>query len=259
MQSDQSRRRFIKDGLIFTAGTALAVMDPMAALAARPARKVVVWSEGTAPKNVYPNDVNTAIAEGLRSMKNWEVVTANLNEPDQGLSQELLESAGVLVWWGHQKHGDVKDELVDRIVKRVTEGGMGFLPTHSGHWSKPFKALMKDSGSWDGGYVEDGSKLDLIVADPSHPIAKGIKDFVVPHTERYSEPFHVPKPDDLVFNGKYTKPDGSTEMSKQGLTWTVGKGHVFYFQPGHESYPIYFQEEIRQVFRNGVRWLRSAK
>ena len=222
-------------------------------------RRVVVWSEGSAPKSVYPNDINTAIAEGLKPMKGWDVSTANLSDPEQGLPDSVLNSTTVLIWWGHMHHGDVQDELVARIVKRVKEDGMGFIATHSGHWSKPFKALMGTSGSWAGGYVEDGSKLDVIVKAPKHPIAKGLKDFVVPHTERYTEAFDVPPPEELIFDGLYTRPDGSTEKSRQGLTWTRDKGRVFYFQPGHESYPIYFQEEIRHVFRNAVPWVARLK
>ena len=112
---------------------------------AAPRKTVVVWSEGTAPKNVYPNDINTAIAEGLRAseqMKDWDVVVANLSDPDQGLPDELLNKADVLLWWGHKKHGDVKDALVDKIEKRVKEGGMGFIALHSAHFAKPNKRLM---------------------------------------------------------------------------------------------------------------------
>ena len=90
---------------------------------------------------------------------------------------------------------------------------------------------------------------------PKHPIAKGIKDFVVPKTERYGDPFEVPTAETVVFDGIYTLPNGTTgEHAQQGMVWTVGKGRVFYFQPGHEAYPIYFQDDIRQIFRNGVLW-----
>ena len=93
---------------------------------------VVVWSEGTAnvdpaSKDVYPDDINTAIAEGLKPLqaKRWDVVKASLNDPDQGLSDELLLRTYVLIWWGHKKHRDVKDELVGKIEGRVKEQGMG--------------------------------------------------------------------------------------------------------------------------------------
>ncbi len=257
MRPQSTRREFLREGALLAAGTALA-LTPSDSYAA-PQRRVIVWSEGSAPESVYPADINTAIAEGLRPLQDWDIRTASLHDPDQGLEPERLQSATVLIWWGHMHHDEVKDELVERIVHRVKEEGMGFIATHSAHWSKPFKTLMGTSGSWKGGYVEDGSKLDLIVADPRHPIARDIRDFVVPHTERYTEPFEVPPPADLVFDGRYTRPSGETEKSRQGMTWKIGKGRVFYFQPGHESYPIYFQDEIQKVFRNAVRWCGARR
>jgi trehalose utilization protein len=251
-----NRRELLRGGAALAAG--LLVSGQAQASAGRKATKrIVVWSEGTAPKKIYPDDVNTAIAEGLKPMEahGWTVVTANINQPDQGLPDDVLNGADVLVWWGHQRHGDVRNELVERIVKRVKEGGMGFLPTHSAHYSKPLKAILGTPCGWKGGYIDDGSRVDLVVKAPHHPIARGVKDFTVPHTERYGDPFEVPPPETLIFDGLYTLPDGSSQHAQQGMTWTVGKGHVFYFQPGHEGYPIYFQEEIRHVFRNGVGWL----
>ena len=97
---------------------------------------VVVWSEGSAPKNVYPDDINGAIAAGLASLEGWEVVKASINDPDQGLPDDLLARCDVLVWWGHVKHGQVKNELVAKIVKRVKEDGMGFISLHSSHFAK---------------------------------------------------------------------------------------------------------------------------
>ena len=170
------------------------------------------------------------------------------------MPQDALEKTDVLIWWGHKKHGDVKDETVDRIVQRVKDGGMGFIGLHSAHYSKPYKKLMGTPCGWKGGYVEDGSKLDMIVKAADHPIVKGMKDFVIPHTERYGEPFECPEPEAVVFDGLYTLPDKTTQPSRQGLTWTVGKGRVFYFQPGHETYPIFFQDEVRQALRNAVEW-----
>ena len=254
MNEKVNRREFIGIGATAAGG----ILLESGANAAPKKKKVVVWSEGTAPKSVYPNDINTVIADGLKGMKGWEVVTANINQPDQGLSEELLNSANVLIWWGHQRHGDVKDELVKRIDHRVKVEGMGFIATHSAHYSKALKTILGTNCGWKD-YVEDGSKLEMIVKAPKHPITKGVKDFVVPHTERYGDPFECPTPETVLFDGKYTHPDGTLENAQQGMVWTVGKGRVFYFQPGHESYPIYFQPEIQLIFRNGVLWASGKK
>jgi len=221
-------------------------------------RCAVVWSEGTAPKAVYPNDINGAIAEGLKGLKGWEVVTANLSDPDQGLPDELLNRADVLIWWGHQRHDQVQDELVNKIDKRVREDGMGFISLHSSHFAKPNKKLMGTACSW-GAYVGDSTTLQVTVKDPKHPIAKGVKAFTIVHNERYSDPYAVPKPDSVVFDGVASLKDGGVDPSQQGFTWQVGKGKFFYFQPGHETNPVFFDENVKKIMINAVKWAAPKK
>jgi trehalose utilization protein len=232
-------------------------VNPASAAAGK--RVVVVWSEGTAPKKVYPNDINTAIAEGLKKgLDGWEVVIANLSDPEQGLPDELLNRCDVLIWWGHTKHGQVKDALVDKVAKRVKEDGMGFISLHSSHFAKPNKKLMGTACSW-GAYVGDSTTLKVTVADKTHPIAKGVGDFELEHHERYSDPYAVPKADCVVFEGVATLKNGKTDPSKQGFTWTIGKGKFFYFQVGHETNPIFFDENIRKIMANAVQWAATEK
>ncbi|MEN6578936.1 MAG: ThuA domain-containing protein [Phycisphaerales bacterium] len=214
---------------------------------------VVVWSEGTAPKAVYPNDINGAIAEGLKDLKGWEVVTANLSDPDQGLPDELLNRADVLIWWGHQRHDQVKDQLVDKIARRVKEDGMGFISLHSSHFAKPNKKLMGTACSW-GAYLGDSTTLQVTVKDSKHPIAKGVKTFTIVHNERYSDPYAVPTPQSVVFEGVASLKDGGIDPSQQGFTWQVGKGKFFYFQPGHETNPVFFDENVKKIMINAVKW-----
>jgi trehalose utilization protein len=222
-------------------------------------RCVVVWSEGTAPKKVYPKDINGAIAEGLlKDLTGWEVVVANLSDPDQGLPSSLLNRADVLIWWGHQRHDQVKDELVDRIVKRVKEEGMGFISLHSSHFAKPNKKLMGTPCTW-GAYVGDSITLKVTVKSPDHPIAKDIKEFTIEHNERYSDPYAVPTPKAVVFEGVATLKDGKTDPSQQGLTWEIGKGKMFYFQPGHETNPVFFDPNIRKIMANAVQWAAPSR
>jgi len=226
--------------------------------AAGPKRRVLVWSEATAPKDVYPQDINVAVAEGLKPLDDWEVVTASIDDPDQGVSQESLAKTDVLIWWGHKRHRQVSDELVARIVRRVKDEGMGFIALHSSHYSKALKQVLGTNCGFSA-YVCDGSAVKVTVKDKSHPIAQGVKDFTLDKTERYSEPFEVPEPEAVILDGLYLRPDGSTEPSRQGLVWTVGKGKVFYFQPGHETYPHFFDENVRQILRNAVVWAAPAR
>jgi len=228
--------------------------------AAQAKRKVVVWSEGSAnvdkgSKEVYPKDINTAIAEGLKPLQaqGWEIVVAGLGDADQGISDSLLNSTDVLIWWGHKRHGEVKDELVNKIDARVRAGKMGFISTHSSHFAKPYKKLMGTPCTW-GEYVADGTSVEVIVKEPNHPICKGVKNFKLPKIERYGEPFAVPTPEAVPLDGIYTKPNGQTAPGRMGLCWTVGQGKVFYFTPGHETYDDYYRPEVRQIFVNAVQW-----
>jgi len=254
-----SRRAFLGLVAVSAAGIVLS-LSPRTGGAEKPQAKrcVVVWSEGTAPKNIYPNDINGAIAEGFKDLQGWEVVKANLSDPNQGLTDELLNRTDVLIWWGHQRHNQVKDQLVDKIVKRVKEDGMGFISLHSSHFAKPNKKLMGTPCSWKA-YVGDSTTLKVTVKDPNHPIAQGVKEFTIVHNERYSDPYAVPKPKAVVFEGIASLKDGGVDPSQQGLTWDVGKGKVFYFQPGHETNPVFFDPTVRKIMINAVNWAAPKK
>jgi trehalose utilization protein len=244
-----TRRGFLAAGCV--AGAAFAVCP--VSLGAEKKRTVVVWSEGTAPKDVYPHDINAVIAEGLKSLSGWDVRVAGIDQAEQGLPNDLLNAADVLIWWGHKRHGEVKDELVDRIERRVKEEGMGFISLHSSHFAKPYKRLMGTPCSWRE-YKADGTSVRIIVKLPDHPIAKGLKDFDLPKIERYGEPFRVPEPEAVVLDGIYKKPDGKEEPGRMGMCWTVGKGRVFYFTPGHETYDDFYRPEVRLIMHNAVEW-----
>ncbi|MDD4871260.1 MAG: ThuA domain-containing protein [Kiritimatiellae bacterium] len=259
----------------FAVGLALTSVTTSIAQGKASKRCVVVWSEGTAPKNVYPKDINSAIAEGLACLEEWEVVIANLSDPDQGLPDALLNRADVLIWWGHKKHGEVKDELAAKIEKRVKEDGMGFISLHSAHFAKANIKLMsvcetkkeildqvhpKNRVAAWGAYKGDSTILTIKVKDESHPIAKGIpKEFSLPHSERYSDPYAVPEAKSIVFEGVHELKDGGKDPSKQGFCWDIGKGKMFYFQPGHETNPIFFDANIRKIIANAVLWAAPCK
>ncbi len=242
-----------RDALKFTT----ALLAPLGALRLQAAstRRVVVWSEGTAPADkVYPQDINTAIADGLKELlPGWTVETANLQSPEQGCSEASLKNCDVLIWWGHKQHGDVKDEYVERVIRRVREDGMGMISLHSSHYAKVNKRLMGTACSW-GAYENDGCTFKVHVAAPDHPIAKGVKDFTLPAIERYSEPYAVPTPEAVPLDGAYIYPDGHEEKARMGLCWTVGKGRMFYLAAGHETYRDFYMAEVRRIMANAVLW-----
>jgi trehalose utilization protein len=214
---------------------------------------VTVWNEyrheraSDAVAAVYPDGIHAAIADGLRS-HGFETRTATLDEPEHGLSESVLAETDVLTWWGHRAHDEVRDDVVERVCRRVREG-MGLLVLHSGHYAKPFRRLMGTSCALK--WREAGERERLWTVEPGHPIAAGLDEsFVVPAAEMYGERFDVPAPDDLVFLSWF---EGG-EVFRSGCCYTRGKGRVFYFRPGHETYPIYYQDEVRQVLANAVEW-----
>jgi trehalose utilization protein len=211
--------------------------------------RVLCWSEMTEPAEVYPQGINGAIANHLRTLPNLEVRVASINDPEQGIGKSALDSTDVLIWWAHRKHKDVDDARVAEVVRQIRERGLGFIAIHSSHYAKIFKTLL-DAPCDLGGWREDGKPESLKCVAPSHPIAKGIGDFIIPHTEMYNEPFKVPQPEATVFHSRW---EGG-EQFRSCNTWTVGRGRVAYFGPGHETYPIYFQEKPLQVVANCTCW-----
>ena len=217
--------------------------------------RVTVWNEYRHEKKdervsaIYPNGIHGAIADALRQYPDLEVRTATLDEPEHGLTQEVLDNTDVLTWWGHMAHSEVSDEIVERVYKRVMEG-MGLIVLHSGHASKIFRKLM-GTDTHLLRWREDGEMVRLWVMDPAHPIVEGLEDhFDLPIEETYGEPFDIPKPDDLIFVSWV--PGG--EVFRSGCAWHRGLGRVFYFQPGHETCPSYYDKNVQRVIANAVNW-----
>jgi trehalose utilization protein len=101
-------------------------------------------------------------------------------------------------------------------------------------------------------YRGDGKPSKVTTLLPDHPIAKGLpKEWTIAQTEMYDEPFHVPAPDEVVFEEHWQ----AGEHFRSGCVWHIGKGRVFYFRPGHETFPVYKQAEPLRVVENACRWL----
>lgn len=218
--------------------------------------RVTVWNEfrhekkNEKVKAVYPDGMHMTIARGLTAAGDIEVKTATLDEPNHGLTEQLLDATDVLTWWGHVAHKEVKDEVVDLVQKKVLEG-MGIICLHSAHFSKIFKRLMGTNCSLK--WREAAEKERLWNIEPGHPITEGIGEFFeLPNTEMYGERFDIPTPDKVVFISWF---EGG-EVFRSGCCWERGHGRIFYFRPGHETYPIYHNPQVIKVLVNAVRWAR---
>jgi trehalose utilization protein len=220
--------------------------------------RTVVWGEfrheRTNPKvaAIYPDGMHETIASFLRRDPSLSVSTAHLDQPGHGLAGDTLDHTDVLLWWGHMAHGEVADETVDAIQRRVLEG-MGFIALHSAHYSKIFKRLMGTTCSLR--WRESTDKERLWNLAPHHPITRGIgQHFEIPAEEMYGEPFGIPEPDELLFISWFTGGD----VFRSGATWRRGHGRVFYFRPGHETYPTYHLPDVQRVILNAVHWARPT-
>ncbi len=214
---------------------------------------ITVWNEKSpeeqkgAERKAYPKGMQETIGS-IFPKEEFTVTESWQNLLDDGLSEDLLTKTDVLIYWAHSKHDELKDETARRIFDFASRG-MGVIFLHSAHFSKPFKKIMGTTGSLS--WREDGRHERLYTVSPSHPIADGLPEsFTLKKEEMYCEYFDIPKPDEIVFIGWY--PGG--EIFRSGFTYHVGEGRVFYFQPGHETYPIYHDENIRKVIYNAALW-----
>jgi trehalose utilization protein len=192
--------------------------------------------------------MHVTIQRALARNADMRVKTATLDEPEHGLTEEVVQNTDVLTWWGHVAHKEVKDEVVARVHKRVLEG-MGLIVLHSGHYSKIFQRVLGTQCSLK--WREAGERERFWVIEPSHPIARGLGEhFELPHEEMYGERFDIPTPDKVVFISWF---EGG-EVFRSGCCWERGFGRVFYFRPGHETYPSYHDANVQKVIENAVRW-----
>ncbi|WP_436951642.1 ThuA domain-containing protein [Staphylococcus xylosus] len=195
---------------------------------------------------VYPNGIHHVIASFLTD--DHTVTTATLDEPQHGLTDDVIAQTDVLIWWGHKVHEEVDEEVVEKVKQKVLEG-MGLIVLHSGHFSKIFKSLM--GTSCDLKWREADEKERLWVVDSTHPIAEGIDSyFELEKEEMYGEHFDIPSPDETVFISWF---EGG-EVFRSGATFKRGNGKIFYFRPGHESYPTYYNLNVQKVIKNAVKW-----
>ena len=221
--------------------------------------KVTVWNEYAADQKseagvkAYPQGIHAKLKEFLSANEDMQVRVSLLDDPENGLTREILDDTDVLVYWAHMRHGDLPDEKADLIAEYVQKG-MGAIFLHAAHKSKPFGRLTGTSGCLQWREAEEREQLWVI--DPTHPIAAGLPQVVtIEPEEMYGEPFDIPKPDELVFIGWFQ----GGNVFRSGVTYKRGYGKVFYFQPGHETHKTYYQPEIQHIITNAVRWAVPVK
>jgi trehalose utilization protein len=218
--------------------------------------RVTVWGENLHERRnetvgrIYPDGMHETIARAIREHlgDGASVRTATLEQPQHGLTEEVLHQTDVLTWWGHLAHEQVADEIVDRVQERAL-AGMGLVVLHSGHYSKIFRRMMGTSCKLRWREADDREVVWTV--NLGHPITEGVPEvFTIPRQEMYGEYFDIPQPDELVFVSSFS----GGEVFRSGCCFTRGAGRIFYFSPGHETYPIYHQPQIQRVIANAVGW-----
>ena len=306
-----NRRQFLKNSSL-TAMSGILLPESLLPIADKGKKiRVLVWDERSdAEKEAYDNFLGNYIADQLKLHTEFTVVSAGLNDPEQGLSDSVLDQTDVLIWWGHVRHSEVKPEKSKGIVKRIKAGSLSLIALHSAHWSTPFVEAMNeitrlkvfsdpavteadvrfvspptqftmpkydsrltpytDERKFPDGRTtlqvhlpfccfpsvrNDGKPSTVKVLRPEHPIMKGLPaNFQIPHTEMYDEPFHVPAPDQVLFEETWA----TGEWFRSGMLWKLGKGSVFYFRPGHETYPVFKEQTVLQILLNAVKWMAKS-
>lgn len=219
--------------------------------------KVTIWNEnvheteqnalGDVCRQHYPHGIHNYLKDVLAA-DDLEIRAVSLDMPEQGMPDSLIQDTDVLLWWGHCAHARVEDALVDKLQKRVLDG-MGLIVLHSGHYSKIFKRLMGTSCSLHWREVGEKERLWKVVR--KHPITEGVPEtFVIPHTEMYGESFDIPDDGKNIFISWY---EGGN-VFRSGVTFLRGNGRIFYFSPGHETYPIYHDKNVQRVIASAIRW-----
>lgn len=215
--------------------------------------RVTVWNENLHERTqadvqaLYPDGIHEALAAPLRA-GGFTVRTATQDQPEHGLTEDVLAETDVLLWWGHRLHHQVDDAIVDRVQARVW-AGMGLIPLHSSHFSKIFNRLMGTTCNLKHRVAGERERIWTIAR--GHPIAEGLPEhFDLKPEEMYGEPFDIPAPDELVFVSWFQ----GGEVFRSGCCYTRGLGRIFYFRPGHETYPTYHDANVQRVIANAVRW-----
>lgn len=216
--------------------------------------RVLVWNEfrhektSAAVAKIYPDGLHKTIADFLRC-DDISVELAALDDENCGITKERLDNTDVLIWWGHMAHSEVPDSVA-YLVRDAVLSGMGAVFLHSAHHSKPFRYLLGTSANLT--WRESGDSEVLWVIEPHHPICRGIdRFFTLPQEETYGEPFVIPTPDKLLFIGSFS----GKEVFRSGCLFERGAGKIFYFQPGHETYPTFHDKNVQTVIRNAVRYV----
>ena len=218
--------------------------------------RVLVWNEYRHEREEERSPRSTRRASTaqsppvLQADPDFTVGTATLDEPEHGLTDDVLAATDVLVWWGHMRHDDVRDEtVVDRVQRRVLDG-MGMVVLHSGPLLEDLQALMGTTCEPEvAGGRRQGAALGRRTRPPDRRRASASTSSCRKRRCTASTSTSRRRTTSSSSAGS-----PAARSSARGCCYQRGAGKIFYFRPGHERHPTYYKPDDRPRHRNAVRW-----
>lgn len=245
-------------------------------LAADDVVHVLIWDERQAQQlQVYDNYLGEQIANALRTCEGIEVRSVAQDDAEMGLSDDNLDWADVLIWWGHVRQGEVTPEVArEKIVSRILEGELSLIALHSAHWSTPFMECMNERTRRDARErypnVEGQPEVVFEFIDPPGRMPPSYDSLVTPAFYALKYGAHVGRVRVDLPNCCFPayRPDGEPSTITvllpdhpiaAGLPERFQIPHTeMYDEPFHVPEPdaVIFREdwELGETFRSGCLW-----
>lgn len=176
---------------------------------------------------------------------------------DAYLDRDLMESLGLIVqsWTAGTLSADQEKGLLETV-----RGGAGFAGWHGGvidafHDNVNYHFMT--GGQWVAhpGDIVPSHRVEI--ADPEHPVTKGINGFEIRDSEQYY--VHADPGNRVLCTTTFTGDFGDRSTYPAGVVmpyaWTRswGKGRVFVACWGH-TYRDFEILEAREIVRQGLLW-----
>ncbi len=176
-----NRRALIAAALLLSASGIAQAAGPI---------RVVVWDERQPKqKEAYDNFLGNEVAAYLKTQPGIEVKSVCIDDPEQGVSNDVLDNADVLIWWGHVRHAEIKPETAKKIVARIKDGKLSLIALHSAHYAMPFKEAMNERARMDTLAVIEKVPDKVTIEEKPGPAG------LVPATDPISPRFSLEKTD----------------------------------------------------------------
>ena len=141
--------------------------------------RLLIWDERQPEqKQAYGMFLGDYLAAQFEKLPGITVTSVGIDDPEQGLSDDILDNHDVLIWWAHVRHGEISRETSQRIVSRVRDGRLSLIPLHSALSSRPFIDAMRTCAVIDAAGLatemsgDFPSRVELTLKDPGPEVVR---------------------------------------------------------------------------------------